>query len=143
VDAAEQITRHAYGYTLVTPLGYAEAIEAVTQALKGEGFGVLTTINVQATMRQKLSVERTPYTILGACNPPLAHQALTAEPEIGLLLPCNVVVYVNDAGQTVVSAIDPEAMFSVVHRDDLAEIAVEVGTRLRRALGQMPVVAGA
>nr|WP_255604025.1 DUF302 domain-containing protein [Oscillochloris sp. ZM17-4] len=103
----------------------------------------MTTIDVQATMRQKLSVERTPYTILGACNPPLAHQALSAEPEIGLLLPCNVVVYVDDAGQTVISAIDPEAMFAVVQRDDLSAIAAEVGTRLRRVLGQLPVAAGA
>lgn len=140
MESTEQITRHSYGYTLSTPLSYAEAVEAVTQALKGEGFGVLTTIDVQATLRQKLSVERTPYTILGACNPPLAHQALSAEPEIGLLLPCNVVVYESDAGQTVVSAIDPEAMFSVVRRDDLAELAAEVGARLRRALGKLPVV---
>ncbi|MBX0329009.1 DUF302 domain-containing protein [Oscillochloris sp. ZM17-4] len=143
METTEQFTRHAYGYTLVTPLGYAEAVEAVTLALKSEGFGVLTTIDVQATMRQKLSVERTPYTILGACNPPLAHQALSAEPEIGLLLPCNVVVYVDDAGQTVISAIDPEAMFAVVQRDDLSAIAAEVGTRLRRVLGQLPVAAGA
>jgi uncharacterized protein (DUF302 family) len=139
METAEQITRHAYGYTLITPLGYAEAIEAVTQALKSEGFGVLTTIDVQATLRQKLGVERTPYTILGACNPSLAHRALSAEPEIGLLLPCNVVVYVNDGGQTVVSAIDPESMFSVVRRDDLAELATEVSTRLQRALVQLPV----
>jgi len=140
METAQQITRHSYGYTLITPLGYAEAIETVTQALKSEGFGVLTTIDVQATLRQKLGVERTPYTILGACNPSLAHRAFSAEPEIGLLLPCNVVVYVNDGGQTVVSAIDPESMFTVVHRDDLAELATEVSTRLQRALAQMPVM---
>lgn len=143
MDITDQITRHAYGYTRTTSLGYAEAIEAVTQALKGEGFGVLTTIDVQATMRQKLGVERLPYTILGACNPPLAHRALSAEPEIGLLLPCNVIVYVNDVGQTVVSAIDPEAMFSVVRRDDLADLATEVATRLQRALSQVPAAAEA
>ncbi len=138
METAEQIGRHAYGYTFVTPLGYAEAIEAVTQALKGEGFGVLTTIDVQATLRQKLGVERGPYTILGACNPSLAHRAFSAEPEIGLLLPCNVVVYLDDAGRTVVSAIDPEAMFTVVRRADLSELAAEVGSGLRRALGQLP-----
>lgn len=139
MEIAKQIARHAYGYTRTTRLSYAEAVEATTQALKSEGFGVLTTIDVQATMRQKLNVERTPYTILGACNPPLAHKALSAEPEIGLLLPCNVIVYINEVGQTVVSAIDPEVMFSVVHRDELADLAVEVGARLQRALEQLPV----
>lgn len=134
----DAITRHTYGYTLTTPLDYTAAVEAVTAALKEEGFGVLTTIDVQATLRQKLGVERAPYTILGACNPPLAHRALTAEPEIGLLLPCNVVVYEGEAGRTVVSAVDPEAMFSVAGRDEIADVAAEVAARLRRALGRLP-----
>lgn len=136
--SATVIERHSYGYTLRTELGLPEAIEAVTAALKTEGFGVLTTIDVQSTLRQKLGVERAPYVILGACNPPLANRALQAEPEIGLLLPCNVVVYTDDAGHTVISAIDPEAMFSVVHRDDLAELAQAIGARLRRVLEQLP-----
>jgi uncharacterized protein (DUF302 family) len=129
--------QHHYGYTVRTPLGYAAAVEAVTAALKQEGFGVLSTIDIQATLRARLGAETGPYTILGACNPPLAHRALTAEPEIGLLLPCNVVVYV-DGGQTTVSAIDPEAMFRVTQRDDLAPIAREVAERLRRVMAALP-----
>jgi uncharacterized protein (DUF302 family) len=133
--------QHHYGYTVRTPLSYGAAIEATTAALKQEGFGVLTTIDMQATLRAKIGAEIAPYTILGACNPPLAHRALSAEPEIGLLLPCNVIVYVDSAGQTVVSAIDPEAMFSVVRRDDLSPIAQEVGARLRRAMASLPTPA--
>jgi uncharacterized protein (DUF302 family) len=129
--------QHAYGISIRTPLDYTEAICAVTAALKTEGFGVLTEIDVQATLKQKLGAEVPPYTILGACNPPLAHRALAAEPEIGLLLPCNVIVYVDAAGQTTVSAIDPEAQFQLVGRAELAPLAREVGERLRRALAQL------
>ena len=131
---------HAYGYTIKTNLDYTAAVEAVTAALKQEGFGVLTTIDVQATMKAKLNVDRTPYVILGACNPSLAHQALSAEPEIGLLLPCNVVVYCDDAGVTTISAIDPVAMFSVVKRDDLAPIAEQVAAKLRRVIAALPAL---
>jgi uncharacterized protein (DUF302 family) len=131
--------QHAYGFTVKTPLSYAEALASVTAALKTEGFGVLTEIDVQATLKQKLGADVAPYTILGACNPPLAHRALAAEPEIGLLLPCNVIVYMDAFGQTTVSAIDPEAQFSIVGRADLAPLAREVGGRLRRALAQLPV----
>jgi uncharacterized protein (DUF302 family) len=131
---------HRYGYAVKTPLGYEAAINAITDALKGQGFGVLTTIDVQATLKNKLGIERAPYTILGACNPPLAHRALSAEPQIGLLLPCNVIVYVDDSGQTTVSAIDPEAQFTVVQRADLAPLAREAGAKLRRALEQLPVL---
>ena len=132
--------QHAYGFTITTPLTYAAAVEAVTAALKTEGFGVLTTIDVQATMKQKLGADMPPYVILGACNPPLAHRALTAEPEIGLLLPCNVIVYADTAGATTVSAIDPVAQFTLVQRADLAELAEEVGARLRRALEQVSAI---
>src|SRR6266542_5851963 len=132
--------QHAYGYTLTTPLSYSAAVEAVTAALKTEGFGVLTTIDVQATLKQKLGADMSPYTILGACNPPLAHRALSAEPEIGLLLPCNVIVYVDAAGQTVVSAIDPAAQFKLVERADLEPLAGEVGERLRRVLAALPIL---
>jgi uncharacterized protein (DUF302 family) len=135
---ATQLERHSYGYRRQTSLDLAAAAEAVTAALKEEGFGVLMTLDLQATLRQKLGVERPPYTILGACNPALANQALNAEPEIGLLLPCNVVVYTDAAGATVVSAIDPEALFAVVRRDDLVSLAQEVGARLRRALERLP-----
>jgi len=126
--------QHGYGFTITTPLSYTAAIEAVTAALKTEGFGVLTTIDVQATLKQKLSVDMPSYTILGACNPPLAHRALSAEPEIGLLLPCNVVVYTTATGATTISAIDPEAQFRLVGRVDLAPLAQEVSARLRRVL---------
>ena len=132
---------HSYGFSITTPLSYAAAVDAVTAALKTEGFGVLTTIDMQATLKQKLNVDMPSYTILGACNPPLAHRALSAEPEIGLLLPCNVVVYTTATGETTISAIDPVAQFALVQRADLAELAQEVSARLRRALAQVPVVA--
>ena len=125
---------HGYGFSITTPLGYTAAVAAVTAALKTEGFGVLTTIDVQATLQQKLDVEIPSYTILGACNPPLAHHALSVEPEIGLLLPCNVIVYADAAGTTTISAIDPEAQFRLVGREDLAPLAQEVSARLRRVL---------
>lgn len=99
--------RHAYGYQRKTPLDLTAAIAAITAALKEEGFGVLMSLDLQVTLRQKLGVERPPYTILGACNPALANPALAQEPEIGLLLPCNVVVYADANGETVVSASTP------------------------------------
>ena len=101
-------TQHTYGHQRHTSLEPVAAIEAITGLLREQGFGVLTTIDVQATLRAKLGVERGPYTILGACNPPLAHQALAAEPELGLL-PCVVVVYADGQGRAAVSAIDPIA----------------------------------
>lgn len=107
-------------------------------ALKTEGFGVLTTIDVQATLKQKLGADMPPYVILGACNPPLAHRALTAEPEIGLLLPCNVIVYANADATTTISAIDPEAQFTLVQRPELADLARDVSARLQRALSRIP-----
>ena len=131
--------QHSYGFSLQTTLSYQEALDAVPEALKSEGFGVLTRIDVQDTLRQKIGADIAPYTILGACNPPLAHRALSAEPEIGLLLPCNVIIYVDASGKTAVSAIDPEAQFALVDRADLADLAHEVGGRLRRALARLPL----
>ena len=121
----------ATGYTLTatTPLPYAEAVERVREELKAEGFGVLCEIDIQATLREKLGVDGEPYLILGACNPPLAHRALTAEPDLGTLLPCNVVVYEQD-GETHVSAIDAERMLSIVGNDRLAEVASLVRAKL-------------
>ncbi len=107
--------------------------EAVTTALSQQGFGVLTEIDVQATMKKKLDVDIPPHVILGACNPSLAHQALQAEADIGLLLPCNVVIR-EDGDETVVAAIDPQVMFSVVDREDVAPLAAEVKERLQAAL---------
>jgi uncharacterized protein (DUF302 family) len=119
------------GYTLnaTTPLSFADAVERVRAELKTEGFGVLCEIDVQATLREKLGVEGEPYLILGACNPPLAHQALRAEPELGVLLPCNVVVF-QRGGETHISAIDPERMLSIVDNEELGSVAAEVKSRL-------------
>jgi uncharacterized protein (DUF302 family) len=122
----------ATGYTLsaTTPLPFADVVDRVRAELKTEGFGVLCEIDVQATLREKLGVEGEPYLILGACNPPLAHQALRAEPDLGVLLPCNVVVY-RSGGETQIAAIDPERMLSIVDTDELASVAAEVKARLR------------
>jgi len=110
-------------------LPFADAVERVRAELKTEGFGVLCEIDVQATLREKLGVEGEPYLILGAWHPPLAHQALQAEPELGVLLPCNVVIF-QRGGETHISAIDPERMLSIVDNDELAPVAAEVKSRL-------------
>jgi uncharacterized protein (DUF302 family) len=119
------------GYTLsaTTELPFEEAVGRVREELKIEGFGVLCEIDVQATLREKLGVEGERYLILGACNPPLAHRALEAEPELGVLLPCNVVVYERE-GETHVAAIDAERMLSIVGKEELAPVAAEVRRRL-------------
>ncbi|HEY8703806.1 MAG TPA: DUF302 domain-containing protein [Gaiellaceae bacterium] len=121
----------ATSYTLsaATELGFTEAAERVRDELKAEGFGILCEIDVQATLKEKLGVDGEPYLILGACNPPLAHQALEAEPDLGTLLPCNVVVY-QRGGETTISAIDAERMLSIVGNDELAPVAAEVRRRL-------------
>ena len=118
-------------YTLseTTRLSFDEAVERVRAELAGEGFGVLCEIDVQAALREKLGVERDPYLILGACNPPLAHRALESEPELGVLLPCNVVVYVRD-GQTHISAVAADEMLSIVGNEELEPVAAEVRKRL-------------
>ena len=119
----------SYTLTATTDLPFAASVERVRDELKIEGFGVLCEIDVQATLREKLGVEEEPYLILGACNPPLAHQALSAEPDLGTLLPCNVVVYEPD-GQTQISGIDAERMLSIVGNDDLTSVAAEVRAKL-------------
>ena len=129
----EQTT--AYGLAVTVPLPYERAVEAVRAALATEGFGVLTEIDVRATLKKKLDAEFRPYIILGACNPPLAHQALTAERDIGLLLPCNVVVYAGDQpGTSVVAALDPEAMLGLAGRADIRPLAADVKARMARVL---------
>ncbi len=124
-----------YGYSKPVNLSYEDAIERVTAELKERGFGVLTTIDVKATMKKKLDKDMNNYVILGACNPQFAHQALEEEQELGLLLPCNVIVYVNDAGTTVVSSVNAGTMLSVVGDDPrMQEIANEVTKRLEATI---------
>ena len=119
------------GYTLTTTsaVPFSETVERVRAELKEEGFGVLCEIDVQSTLSAKLGAETEPYLILGACNPPLAHQALASEPDLGTLLPCNVVVYERD-GRTHISAIDAERMLSIVENDLLAPVAATVRAKL-------------
>jgi uncharacterized protein (DUF302 family) len=125
-----------YGIGRVVAQPYGEVLAKVRDALKSEGFGVITEIDVQATMKEKLGLDGAPSVILGACNPPLAHRALTTEPDIGLLLPCNVVVYEVPEG-TRVAAIKAAAVFAMVGSPALAEIADEVGARLQRVIDDL------
>ena len=124
-----------YGVAESVALPYDEAVLVVRDALAAEGFGVLSEIDVRATLKKKLDVDFRPYVILGACNPPLAHRALTAERAIGLLLPCNVVVYAGDEPRTsVVAVLDPEVQLGLARQDDLKPLAADVKARLVRAL---------
>ncbi len=123
-----------YGIEQQLDMGYDDAVAKVTATLKDEGFGVLTTIDVKSTLKAKIDVDFKRYVILGACNPHLAYQALTNENDVGLLLPCNVVVYETESGGSVVAAIDPEAMLSITGRDDLAPLAGDVKEKLSRAI---------
>ena len=127
---ADTATR-AYGFGVDLHLPHDQAIGAVTGALKAEGFGVLTTIDMRTTLREKLGAEIEPYTILGACNPPLAYRALGVERAIGLLLPCNVVVRATESGSRVDFA-DPEAMMSIVGNTAVADVATDARQRLQR-----------
>jgi uncharacterized protein (DUF302 family) len=124
----------SYYITKKVKKSFEETLAIVTEELKKEGFGVLTEIDVKETLKKKLDVDYKKYKILGACNPLLAHQALNAESEIGVLLPCNVCVYEEEEGSSVVSAIDPKRMFSVVERSDLVPIANEVSEKIHRVI---------
>jgi uncharacterized protein (DUF302 family) len=125
----------SYGLKKAVPLAMADADLRVREELKKEGFGVLTEIDVKATLKEKLDVDFRPYKILGACSPPLAHQALSSETDIGLLLPCNVIVYAGDEeGTSVVAMLDPKVQLGITGRDDIDHLASEVRTRLERVL---------
>jgi len=126
-------TTASYTLTTTTEIPFPEAVERVRTELKEEGFGVLCEIDVRATLNEKLGAEMEPYVILGACNPPLAHQALDTEPDLGTLLPCNVAVYERE-GEIHISAIDAERMLSIVGNDQLAPIAAQVRDKLARVL---------
>jgi uncharacterized protein (DUF302 family) len=121
-----------YGFDVTVAGNFDEVIDKVTEALKTEGFGVLTTINVQAALKEKINVDRRPYTILGACNPTLANQAINAEPDIGLLLPCNVLVREEEDGSITVAFMDPKAVLGLVDREDIVPLAGEVRSKLER-----------
>lgn len=136
-----QVSKARYG--IARELGqvdFSAARAAIEQALSAHGFGVLTTIDLQQTMKKKLDVDMPPYVILGACNPPLAHQALEAEPAVGLLLPCNVVVAQHENG-VVVSAVDPAQLFGVVDRPELTPVAQQVRDKLVAAIESIRVPA--
>jgi uncharacterized protein (DUF302 family) len=129
--------RKKYGLFVRTSKPYAEALDAMKAALKSEGFGVLTEIDVQETLKQKLGVDFRRYDIIGACNPPLAHSALETELDIGLLLPCNVIVYEEEGGNCVVAALDPEAMMGITGNAGLKGVAADAKARLERALNSV------
>jgi len=132
-----QVESVMYGFSVQMGCGFNEAIDKVTAALQSEGFGVLTEIDVKATLKKKLDVDRKPYTILGACNPKLANQALNADPDIGLLLPCNVVVREDDDGGITVAFMDPAAVLGLVDQADVAELAGEVRGKLEKVRDQL------
>ncbi len=125
-----------YGFSKTVDLSFEQTIEKVTEELKKEGFGVLTTIDVKETLKNKIDADFKKYTILGACNPPLAHRALQAEEEIGLLLPCNVIVY-DKEGKSAVSVFDPSLMTKVVENENLNPIAEEVKEKLQRVFNNI------
>jgi uncharacterized protein (DUF302 family) len=133
---ATQSTR--YGLSLTLDLPYPAAVERTREALAAEGFGILTEIDVAATLKKKLDVDFREYIILGACNPSLAHRGLTAERDLGLLLPCNVIVYAGEEeGKSVVAVMDPEAALALAENPELRSVAEEARERLLRALGAL------
>lgn len=124
-------------HTTVTERSFDEAISAVTEALKKEGFGVLTTVDIAGKMKEKLDVTMDRYMILGACNPPLAHKALTIENRIGVMLPCNVIVRETAEGKVEVSSIDPMASMAAVGNESLTEVAEEVSRKLKSVIASL------
>lgn len=121
-----------YGFFVTVHESFAATVQNVTEALRTEGFGVLTEIDVQETLKKKLGIDRRPYKILGACNPPLAHRAIEAEPDIGLLLPCNVIVREEDDGSITVGFMDPGSVLGLVDNPEIGALAEDVRKRLDR-----------
>jgi uncharacterized protein (DUF302 family) len=136
MESIESGLRIGYGYRRTLEIPFEHAVARARETLKAEGFGVLCEIDVSEKLREKLGVDFPKYLILGACNPPLAHQALQREMELGLLLPCNVIVFEN-AGRSVVAAIDAEKMLSVVANPELSKIAGQVNVKLRKAIDSL------
>ena len=130
----DRVEHEKYGFSIESKKSFEQAVASVKKALKKQGFGVLSEIDVAATLKQKLGVDRDAYLILGACNPQFAHDALQVEEQLGLLLPCNVIVRRKD-GKTLISAIDARAMMSVVDNKNLGGVAEEVNGRLQAAIG--------
>lgn len=128
------VEKRQYSLAVRVSGNYPETRERVIEALKAEGFGIITEIDVRETMKQKLEIDFKPYTILGACNPPIAHRALSAENDIGVLMPCNVVVYSNGDGSCTVSAIDSVVQFGKVGNPGIEPLALEIRSKLERAL---------
>ena len=142
VNETHPLTTNGYGFGTTLEVPFTEAVERTTEALKVEGFGVLTTIDVRQTMQEKLGVDFEPYVILGACNPQLAYRGLQVEHELGLLLPCNVIVHEHE-GASVVSVVDPAQMLGVVgDNTELRAVAAEAGDRLRRVVSALSMNPG-
>lgn len=138
--SAQQLQRSQYGFSKTVNLTYEEAVEKARGALKEEGFGILCEIDIREKLKEKLGVDFRNYVILGACNPPLAYKTLQEELEIGLLLPCNVIVYeTDDSRKSVVAAIDAQTMLSVAGPENLTlkAVATEVNEKLQRVVGEL------
>jgi uncharacterized protein (DUF302 family) len=126
--------KNIYGFSKVVSYDYEQAINKITEELKNEGFGILTEVDVKEILKKKIDVDFKPYKILGACNPPFAYKALQEEEQIGLMLPCNVIVYVNDESKTVVAAIDPIASMQAIDNQNLSKVANQIKNKLKSVI---------
>jgi uncharacterized protein (DUF302 family) len=133
----EKVKEKEYAFSAILDTSYEDAISKVTDALREEGFGVLTEIDVKSTLKQKLNVDFRKYVILGACNPPYAHRTLQTDLDVGLLLPCNVIVYETDDKKAYVSALDPVSVLEVIKSEELRNIAKEISEKLKRVVDKV------